>query len=108
MKERHRRDQRVGRAVGEDDDLPVLHAGGGTVRALGEQHLRRQGEGAVLDELFELSKALHRRGGDALHASQKLGKRVLARDALHVEMAMFNGTRVPTVVICVISAGDCT
>ena len=85
VKKRHRRDQRVGSAVGQYDDLAILNAGSGAVGALGEQHLRRQGKRPVLDELFQLPKSMHDRGRDALHAFAHLGERFLARDALHVE-----------------------
>ena len=77
MKKRYRRDQRVGSAVGQYDDLAILNAGSGAVRALGEQHLRRQGKRPVLDELFQLPKPVHDRGRDALHAFAHLGERFL-------------------------------
>ena len=91
VKDRHRRDQRVGRVFADEDDLSVLQAGRSPIRALGLQHLRQQRKGAILQILLELADAADLRRLNAHQSALDLLHALLICDPVEVEYGDLGG-----------------
>ena len=84
VEHRHRRGQRIGGILRQDDELPFHQAGRRAVGPLRLQHLREDRARAVLYELLNDPDSLHARAVDALEPAPGLVHDAVLADALQV------------------------